>query len=117
MLRAAAKNHARVSVLSDPRDYTEFLSAWTAGKGDVGEKLRNRLALKAFESTAAYDEAISGYFRTQYASAALPQEQLADSVQLMPLRYGANPHQTNAQAYVKDGELPFKGKLTATYTP
>lgn len=42
LLRAAAKNHARVSVLSDPRDYTEFLGAWTSGNGDVGEQLRNR---------------------------------------------------------------------------
>lgn len=109
LLRAAAKNHSRVSVLSDPCDYAEFLSAWKAGNGDVGEKLRNRLALKAFESTAAYDEAISDYFREQYASAGLPQEQLVGPVQRMTLRYGANPHQNKAQAYVKDGELPFKG--------
>ncbi|KAI5121859.1 hypothetical protein M0805_001067 [Coniferiporia weirii] len=108
LLRAAAKNHARVSVLSDPRDYDEFLTAWTQGQGDVGQKLRSRLALKAFEATAAYDEAISGYFREQYASAGALAEQLAGPVQRMSLRYGANPHQTQAQAYVKDGELPFK---------
>lgn len=109
LLRAAAKNHARVSVLSDPNDYAEFLQAWTEGKGDVGQSLRSHLALKAFESTAAYDEAISGYFREQYASANLPAGQLAGPVQRMALRYGANPHQNKAQAFVKEGELPFKG--------
>ncbi|KAG8969556.1 Bifunctional purine biosynthesis protein ade10 [Tulasnella sp. 419] len=108
LLRAAAKNHARVSVLSDPADYEEFLQAWTGGSGDVGEKLRNKLALKAFEMTAQYDEAISGYFREQYASAHLPADALSAPVQRLPLRYGANPHQKQAQAFVKEGALPFK---------
>ncbi|KAF9219728.1 bifunctional purine biosynthesis protein ade10 [Gyrodon lividus] len=101
LLRAAAKNHERVCVLSDPADYDEFLDAWK--NGGVSLALRNRLALKAFEMTAKYDEAISGYFREQYATS-------ADShpVQRMVLRYGANPHQKPAQAFVTEGELPFK---------
>ncbi|KAL0955237.1 hypothetical protein HGRIS_004136 [Hohenbuehelia grisea] len=108
LLRAAAKNHERVSVLSDPSDYTAFLKAYTSGAGDVGQALRNSLALKAFEMTAQYDEAISGYFREQYASGDLPKDKLAGPVQRIPLRYGANPHQKPAQAYVTEGELPFK---------
>ncbi|KAF9525125.1 bifunctional purine biosynthesis protein ade10 [Crepidotus variabilis] len=108
LLRAAAKNHSRVSVLSDPADYDEFLSAWTKGSGDVGWGLRSRLALKAFEMTAKYDEAISGYFREQYASAELEADKLAGPVQRMALRYGANPHQKPAQAFVTEGKLPFK---------
>ncbi|KAI8985782.1 bifunctional purine biosynthesis protein ade10 [Trametes punicea] len=108
LLRAAAKNHERVSVLSDPSDYNEFLAAWKQGNGNVGQALRSKLALKAFEMTAKYDEAISGYFREQYASADLPQEKLAGPVQRMALRYGANPHQKPAQAFVTEGELPFK---------
>lgn len=111
LLRAAAKNHERVSVLSDPADYTEFLKALENGHGDVGSTIRSKLALKAFEMTAKYDEAISGYFREQYASAELPNEKLAGPVQRMALRYGANPHQKPAQAFVTEGELPFKGKL------
>ncbi|KAJ6617024.1 bifunctional purine biosynthesis protein ade10 [Mycena sp. CBHHK59/15] len=99
LLRAAAKNHARVSVISDPADYTEFLQAWKAGGGDVGQNMRSKLALKAFEMTAQYDEAISGYFREQYASAELPKEKLAGAVQRIALRYGANPHQKPAQAF------------------
>ncbi|KAF9038241.1 bifunctional purine biosynthesis protein ade10 [Panaeolus papilionaceus] len=108
LLRAAAKNHARVSVLSDPSDYAEFLEAWNKGNGDVGQQIRSKLALKAFEMTARYDEAISGYFRHQYASAELPEDQLAGPVQRIALRYGANPHQKPAQAYVTEGKLPFK---------
>lgn len=111
LLRAAAKNHERVSVLSDPADYTEFLEAWKAGNGDVGQTIRSKLALKAFEMTAKYDDAISGYFREQYASSDLPTDKLAGPVQRTPLRYGANPHQKPAQAYVTEGELPFKGTL------
>lgn len=109
LLRAAAKNHERVSVLSDPADYAEFLEAWTKGRGDVGQKLRSRLALKAFESTATYDDAISGYFREQYASADLEEGKLVGPVQRIALRYGANPHQKPAQAFVTEGKLPFKG--------
>ena len=112
LLRAAAKNHERVSVLSDPADYDDFLKAWKDGQGDVGQKLRNKLALKAFDMTAKYDNAISGYFREKYASSDLEPEQLVGSVQRTPLRYGANPHQKPAQAYVTSGELPFKGAST-----
>ena len=111
LLRAAAKNHQRVSVLSDPADYKEFLESLIKGQGEVGQSLRSKLALKAFEMTAQYDEAISGYFREQYASAELSEEQLAGPVQRISLRYGANPHQKPAQAYVTDGKLPFKGEI------
>lgn len=116
LLRAAAKNHNRVSILSDPIDYAEFLTAWSAGQGDVGQSLRSRLALKAFEMTASYDDAISGYFREQYASAGLEKDKLVGPVQRMALRYGANPHQKEAQAFVKDGELPFKGNLCSFFS-
>ena len=117
LLRAAAKNHERVSVLSDPADYTEFLQSWQSGNGDVGQAIRSKLALKAFEMTSRYDEAISGYFREQYASAELTKEKLAGPVQRIALRYGANPHQKPAQAFVTEGELPFKGEWSnSTYS-
>lgn len=97
LLRAAAKNHARVAILSDPKDYPAFL-AELSSKGSISEETRKTLALKAFTHTADYDTAISGYFRTQYATGS----------QSMPLRYGINPHQKPASVYVKHGELPFK---------
>lgn len=104
LLRAAAKNHERVCVLSDPKDYNEFLAAWKGGSGDIGQSLRNRLALRAFEMTAKYDDAISSYLREQYASSADD-----GPVQTMVLRYGVNPHQKPARAFVETGQLPFKG--------
>ncbi|TPX14255.1 uncharacterized protein E0L32_000649 [Thyridium curvatum] len=97
LIRAAAKNHARVTILSDPADYAEFLKELDAG--EVKESSRKLYALKAFEHTADYDAAISDFFRKQYA---------ADGNQFLALRYGANPHQKPASAYVKEGKLPFK---------
>lgn len=97
LLRAAAKNHARVCILSDPEDYPEFLSELS--KGEVTEKSRNLFALKAFEHTADYDAAISDFLRKRYAG---------DGAQQLSLRYGANPHQKPASAFVRIGQLPFK---------
>lgn len=95
LLRAAAKNHARVVILSDPRDYAVFLEELAAG--EISQDTKNRLALKAFEHTADYDVAISDFFRKQYS----------ENVSQLPLRYGANPHQKPAQAFVSQGSLPF----------
>lgn len=96
LLRAAAKNHARVTILSDPSDYHLFLEELE--KGSVSADLRNKMALKAFEHTADYDACIADFFRKQYS----------EDISQLPLRYGANPHQKPAQAYVTKGELPFK---------
>lgn len=96
LLRAAAKNHARVTILSDPQDYAGFLQELKSG--EISTEARNRYALKAFEHTAEYDVTISDYFRKQYA----------ENVSQLPLRYGANPHQKPAQAFVSQHELPFK---------
>ena len=85
------------------------------GDGNVGQAIRSKLALKAFEMTAKYDDAISGYFREQYASSDTPKEQLAGHIQRTPLRYGANPHQKPAQAFVTEGELPFKGMFSPLF--
>jgi phosphoribosylaminoimidazolecarboxamide formyltransferase/IMP cyclohydrolase len=97
LIRAAAKNHGRVTILSDPSDYPEFLQELE--KGEVTERSRNLYALKAFEHTADYDASISDFFRKQYAG---------DGVQQLALRYGANPHQKPAAAFRKMGPLPFK---------
>jgi phosphoribosylaminoimidazolecarboxamide formyltransferase/IMP cyclohydrolase len=97
LIRAAAKNHTRVTILSDPKDYASFLDE--LDHGDIKETTRQLYALKAFEHTADYDAAISGFFRKQYAS---------DGLQQIALRYGANPHQKPAAAYVKEDKLPFK---------
>ncbi|KJZ78000.1 Bifunctional purine biosynthesis protein ADE17 [Hirsutella minnesotensis 3608] len=97
LIRAAAKNHKRVTILSDPQDYAGFLNELE--KGEISETSRNRYALKAFEHTADYDAAISDFFRKEYA---------AGGDQYIALRYGANPHQKPAAAFTPHGELPFK---------
>ncbi|KAM3562356.1 hypothetical protein MY1884_001855 [Beauveria asiatica] len=97
LIRAAAKNHKRVTILSDPSDYAGFLTELE--KGEISDSSRNRYALKAFEHTADYDTAISDFFRKEYAGG---------GDQYLPLRYGANPHQKPAAAYAVEGKLPFK---------
>lgn len=96
LLRAAAKNHSRVTILSDPNDYPLFLEELDSG--EISSNSRNNFALKAFEHTAEYDSTIADFFRKQYS----------EDVSQLPLRYGANPHQKPAQAFVTKGELPFK---------
>ncbi|KAI8823439.1 cytidine deaminase-like protein [Fimicolochytrium jonesii] len=104
LLRAAAKNHARVTIVSDPTDYPALIaelqkSFKETGAATVSEGNRQKFALKAFTQTADYDTAISGYFRQQYAG---------NGTQQLTLRYGANPHQKPAQVFTKHGDLPFK---------
>jgi phosphoribosylaminoimidazolecarboxamide formyltransferase/IMP cyclohydrolase len=103
MVRAAAKNHADVAVLTSPGQYEDFLAALRQGRVDEG--LRRELALAAFEHTARYDAAISGWLAgrlaDQRAAAAQPADADADGIaplrlELPPrqsLRYGENPHQ------------------------
>ncbi|MCJ1400662.1 bifunctional phosphoribosylaminoimidazolecarboxamide formyltransferase/IMP cyclohydrolase [Xylographa trunciseda] len=97
LIRAAAKNHERVTILSDPKDYAGFLQE--LGKGDVTENSRKLYALKAFEHTADYDATISDFFRKKYAG---------NGEQQVSLRYGANPHQKPASAFTRGEPLPFK---------
>lgn len=89
MVRAAAKNHRRVTVLTDPAQYEEFLHDIRAHRGDTSEDFRRRLAAAAFRHTAQYDAAIAGWM-TAYAEdgAAGPTASAT-----LPLRYGENPHQ------------------------
>ena len=95
LLRAAAKNHARVAVVVDPADYPELLGE-LADDG-VAEETRKRLAVKAFRHTAAYDAAIAAHLpalmgaERKSFSAAIAGE-LLESREL-GLRYGENPHQ------------------------
>lgn len=97
LLRAAAKNHARVTVICDPTDYNKVI-AEIKQNGDTTAKTRQRLALKAFTHTAQYDDAISNYFRQQYS---------ANESQLT-LRYGMNPHQKPAQLFTTLEKLPLR---------
>lgn len=100
MVRAAAKNHAHVAVLTDPDQYPAFLEALKAGQVDGA--LRRQLALEAFRHTAAYDTAISGWWAERLSEEGggavvdQPGNQSPLSLHLPVvegLRYGENPHQ------------------------
>lgn len=95
MLRSAAKNHSRVSVLSDPSDYAPVL-AELESSGEVSQATRQRLAAKAFASTAAYDAAISGWLSKQDQADGYPTFLTLAFEKGYGLRYGENPHQTGA---------------------
>ncbi|HCV56939.1 MAG TPA: bifunctional phosphoribosylaminoimidazolecarboxamide formyltransferase/inosine monophosphate cyclohydrolase [Synechococcales bacterium UBA12195] len=95
MVRAAAKNHAHVSVLTSPTQYERLLGALDAGP--IPAELRRQLALEAFQHTAAYDSAISTWLGTQLeANAASPHTLAVTLPQRQTLRYGENPHQAAA---------------------
>ena len=94
MLRASAKNHAYVTVLTDATDYPAVLVELKAD-GKTSMETRRRLAAKVFRHTASYDAYISGYL-TDLAGEEFP-EQVTFTYELkQPLRYGENPHQKAA---------------------
>jgi phosphoribosylaminoimidazolecarboxamide formyltransferase/IMP cyclohydrolase len=96
MLRAAAKNHQRVTVVVDDSDYAAVLDALQ--RPEVPAVLNRALAAKAFAHTARYDAAISGYLRPSDAVAVQtwPDPLLLSFRLTQPLRYGENPHQRAA---------------------
>jgi len=104
MIRAAAKNHDRVSVLTEQADYARFLEALVAHKGCVPFALRQTLAQKAYAYTAAYDAAITNWLALQKPEQTkekgqtehMPAFYLAGGRLRSALRYGENPHQAAA---------------------
>ena len=95
LLRAAAKNFERVTVVVDPTDYRLVLERLTAG--EVPPEMRRALSLKAFRHTAAYDAAISGYLtRLVEGDTPTPEALNLTAERVQALRYGENPHQSAA---------------------
>ena len=92
MVRAAAKNHASVAVVTDPADYGAVIEA--AGKGGFEDGERLRLAAKAFAHTAAYDAAVAEWISGGECAGGV-------FTRRSTLRYGENPHQ--AAAVYTDG--------------
>jgi phosphoribosylaminoimidazolecarboxamide formyltransferase/IMP cyclohydrolase len=101
MIRAAAKNHARVSIVVEVADYETVLDAYRAGEPSF--ELRRELARKAYAHTAAYDAIIARYLGEQAGGSDKFPERLILSYQRKGrLRYGENPHQ-EAAAYLATG--------------
>ncbi|XP_022258328.1 bifunctional purine biosynthesis protein PURH-like [Limulus polyphemus] len=97
LLRAAAKNHERVTVLCDPEDYKLLTEELLLADHMTTLRTRQQLAIKAFNHTAQYDMAVSDYFRREFGQ---EHSQLS-------LRYGMNPHQTPAQIFTYSEKLPL----------
>ncbi len=93
MTRAAAKNHAYVTVVVDPADYAAVLSALDENNGQSPVDLRKKLAQKAFARTAAYDAAVSNWLASQIGNEA-PDYRAMGGKLAEVMRYGENPHQS-----------------------
>ncbi|MDQ2066250.1 bifunctional phosphoribosylaminoimidazolecarboxamide formyltransferase/IMP cyclohydrolase [Xinfangfangia sp. CPCC 101601] len=100
MIRAAAKNHKFVSVITDPADYAELLAQLDANDGATTLAFRQRLALTAYARTAAYDTAVSTWLAGALAEPSPKYRSFAGRL-AQPLRYGENPHQK--AAFYTDG--------------
>lgn len=100
MVRAAAKNHPSVAVVTSPERYADVLAA--AQRGGFDLRTRKRLAAEAFQHTAAYDVAVASWFADGYGAAddsGFPDFTGATYTRQNVLRYGENPHQ-GAALYV-----------------
>ncbi len=99
MVRSAAKNHARVTIVCDPADYARVLEEMSANGGDTTPETRAELAAKAFAHTASYDAAISGYLSSREPDGKrtrFPRWLTLPFERAYGLRYGENPHQAGA---------------------
>ncbi|HVI91494.1 MAG TPA: bifunctional phosphoribosylaminoimidazolecarboxamide formyltransferase/IMP cyclohydrolase [Dongiaceae bacterium] len=95
MIRAAAKNHDFVAIVTDPKDYAAVMAEMAALGGATSLKLRRRLALDAYARTASYDAAISTWMAVQ-EEIAFPDRLSIAGQRRAELRYGENPHQRAA---------------------
>jgi len=96
MVRSAAKNHAFVTIVTDPADYDGLLAELDETGGATRFDFRKAMAAKAFSATAAYDAAISGWFNGVDQPQHFPARRAVASKLVSTLRYGENPHQEAA---------------------
>jgi phosphoribosylaminoimidazolecarboxamide formyltransferase/IMP cyclohydrolase len=99
MVRAAAKNHSHVAIITNPNDYVDVLAEIETNCGIVSDVTRFELAKKAFSHTAAYDSAISNYLTTLNEDGSrneFPAQINFNFAKVQDMRYGENPHQKAA---------------------
>ena len=107
MIRASAKNHAFVSIVSDPTDYDAVATQLETAQS-VPAVMRQELARKAFAMTASYDQMIADWLLSQNThekSAEMPEILSLSAPKILSLRYGENPHQ-QAGIYQTDANTP-----------
>ncbi len=95
LIRAASKNHAFITVATDPVQYPDILEQVTA-QGATTLELRRHLAQAAFARTGRYDQAIADYLASQVEPETFPRRWHVDLRRKEILRYGENPHQQAA---------------------
>ncbi len=109
LIRASAKNHAYVAIVTNPVDYDDIGEALDENEGSLPYSLRQKLAQTAYARTAAYDAAISNWFAESLGIDA-PEYRTIGGKLAEVMRYGENPHQTAAFYKTGDGR---KGVATA----
>ena len=102
MVRSAAKNHAFVTIVTDPADYAGLLSELEAHDGATGYDFRRLMAARAYAATAAYDAMISQWFAFADQQQLFPEMLAIMGTRATELRYGENPHQ-RAALYLPKG--------------
>ncbi len=96
MVRSAAKNHAWVTIVTDPADYPALAAGLEANNGATSLAFRKAMAAKAFAATAAYDAMISQWFAFADQQQTFPDMLAINGRRSETLRYGENPHQSAA---------------------
>ena len=104
LIRAAAKNHEFVTVVTDPADYELVVAEMANSGGAVGRDTRRRLARQAYALTAAYDASIAAWFARD-GEKAFPETLVVAGHLAEVTRYGENPHQAGA-LYRTDDKRP-----------
>lgn len=102
MVRSAAKNHAYVTIVTDPRDYAGLLAELATNDGATSYDFRRLMAARAYAATAAYDAMISQWFAFADQQQLFPETLAVLGSRAEELRYGENPHQ-RAALYLPKG--------------
>jgi len=95
LIRAAAKNHESITVITDTLDYDAVIAEMKENEGATTPELRRQLAARAYAKTAAYDAAIADWFAKQNGDE-FPQRHTLAGNRAQIMRYGENPHQSAA---------------------
>ena len=104
MIRAASKNHAYVTVITQPADYANLLEELDINSGATTPEFRKLMASKAYRRTSAYDATIGNWF-ADVLNDNYPERLILSGTLRQKLRYGENPHQT-AAFYSSDEDRP-----------
>jgi phosphoribosylaminoimidazolecarboxamide formyltransferase/IMP cyclohydrolase len=110
MIRAAAKNHAFVTVITSPSQFSDLIADMEANGGCTSLALRKRFAAEAFRVTAHYDSMIARWMSQQVTGLSEAPEHVSIPLNReISLKYGCNPHQLPASVYSITGtSLPFE---------